>query len=405
MTAKQPTQPAKTNGSGPARYGEAVKAIKRAVEMARYKAARSANGELLSLYYGIGRYVSENTRDGAWGTDAIRCISAELQRELPGLRGFSATNIRNMRLFYESWCPFVNHQTVSDDFGISNALSPASRQPVTSDLAVDGGLLLAGNRQKPSDDFDWGEFLALTFSHHIEIFTHAATAEERLFYVHQCAAHAWSLYDLRDGMQAGLYRGRGTLPNNFARAFPTPEEAMKATMAFKDNYLLDFINIENLGEKAPDRDERVIENEIVAHVKDFLLRFGADFVFMGNQWRVEVMGEEMFIDLLFLNRELNCLVAVELKAGKFKPAYLGQLTTYLRALDDVVRKPHENPSIGLILCKDMNKGFVDYVIQDYDKPMGVATYKTLEGMPDRLKKALPDTEALRKLLETAGGAR
>jgi hypothetical protein len=119
---------------------------------------------------------------------------------------------------------------------------------------------------------------------------------------------------------------------------------------------------------------------------------------MGNQYRLEAFGEEMFIDLLFFNRELNCLVAVELKAGKFKTSYLGQLNTYLTVLDDKVRKSHENPSVGLILCRDMNKAFVDYVIRDYDKPLGVATYKTYKDMPDNMKKALPDVEDLKQLL-------
>ena len=162
--------------------------------------------------------------------------------------------------------------------------------------------------------------------------------------------------------------------------------------------MLDFINTENLGEASEDIDERIIENQIVNNIKEFIVRFGTDFIFMGNQYRIEVAGEEMFIDLLFFNRELNCLVAVELKTGKFKPSYLGQLNTYLTILDDKVRKEHENPSVGLILCKDMNKAFVDYVIRDYEKPLGVATYKTYKDMPDEMKKALPDVDDLRKLL-------
>ncbi|MBQ2593262.1 MAG: DUF1016 family protein, partial [Candidatus Riflebacteria bacterium] len=173
---------------------------------------------------------------------------------------------------------------------------------------------------------------------------------------------------------------------------------IKATKAFKDNYLLDFINIENLGESEEDIDERVIEYQIINNIKDFLIRFGKDFIFIGNQYKIEYADEEMFIDLLFFNRELNCLVAVELKSGKFKPTYLGQLNTYLSILDDKVKKPHENQSIGIILCRDMNKTFVDYVIRDYDKPLGVATYKTSKDMPKNMRKALPNIEDLKKLL-------
>ena len=155
-----------------------------------------------------------------------------------------------------------------------------------------------------------------------------------------------------------------------------------------------------MGESDEDIDERIIENQIVNNIKDFIIRFGTDFIFIGNQYRIEVAGEEMFIDLLFFNRELNCLVAVELKAGKFKHTYLGQLNTYLTVLDDTVKKAHENPSVGLILCKDMNKTFVDYVIRGYDKPLGVATYRTSKDMPENMRKALPDVEELKKLLSS-----
>ena len=149
-----------------------------------------------------------------------------------------------------------------------------------------------------------------------------------------------------------------------------------------------------------DIDERVLENAIVHNVKNFILTFGKDFAFIRNQYHLDAFGVDQYIDLLFFNRSLNCLVAVELKKGPFKTAYLGQLSGYLSILDGFEKKPHENPSIGLILCKDMEKSFVDYVIRDFDKPMGVATYKTSKDMSEELKKALPDVESLKKLLES-----
>ena len=130
------------------------------------------------------------------------------------------------------------------------------------------------------------------------------------------------------------------------------------------------------------------------------MTFGKDFTFVGNQYHLEAYGEEFFSDLLFFNRELNCLVVVELKTGEFKPSYLGQLCTYLRIIDDKVKKPHENSTIGIILCKSMNKEFVEYVIQDYDKPMGVSTYKSMEDMPEKIKNVMPDIEELRKLIQS-----
>ena len=188
------------------------------------------------------------------------------------------------------------------------------------------------------------------------------------------------------------------MPNNFAQTLPDTKQALKAVCSFKDEYLLDFINVEELDEQEEDLDEKIVEKAIVANVKKFIMTFGQDFSFIGNQYRMEVAGEEMFIDLLFFNRELNSLVAVELKSGKFRTSYLGQLNTYLSALDTYIRKPHENPSIGIILCREMNQTFVEFAVRDYNKPMGVATYRASKDMPERLRNALPDIEELKKLL-------
>ena len=181
---------------------------------------------------------------------------------------------------------------------------------------------------------------------------------------------------------------------------PKGQQALRAITTFKDEYLLDFINVEELGVRDPeDVDERVLEKGIVHNIKQFIMTFGRGFSFVGNQFHLEAFGEDQFVDLLFFNRDLNCLVAVELKSGPFKTSYLGQLSGYLRVLDDFERRKHENPSVGLILCKDMNKTFVDYIIQDFNKPMGVATYKTSADMSSKLLEALPPIEDLKALLE------
>ncbi len=200
-------------------------------------------------------------------------------------------------------------------------------------------------------------------------------------------------------MREDVYHKQGALANNFMEKLPTAELARRAVMTFKDEYLLDFINVEELGARdIEDIDERVVENKIVQNIKNFIMTFGRDFTFVGNQFQVEALGHTHVIDLLFFNRELSALVAVELKTGPFKTAYLGQLNMYLRVLDDFVRKPNENPSIGIVLCKSADKAYAEYAIRDYDKPMGVATYKTASDMPERLRKALPDVEDLKKLL-------
>jgi len=221
----------------------------------------------------------------------------------------------------------------------------------------------------------------------------------RYYYIHRTAEEHLSVEALEKLIKQNAYENREKLPNNFVKTISNSSEARKAVMMFKDSYFLNFINVEEIGLRdKQDVDERVVEQNIVHNIKNFIMTFGRDFSFIGNQYHLEVYGVEFFPDLLFFNRELNALVVIELKTDEFKPSYLGQLTTYLRILDDHVKKPHENPSIGIVLCKSANKEFVEYVIQDYQKPMGVATYKTADDMPENLRKALPDIDALKSIL-------
>jgi len=180
---------------------------------------------------------------------------------------------------------------------------------------------------------------------------------------------------------------------------PTAKASMKAIRMFKDEYLLDYINVEELDAEDEDVDEAVVEQHIIQNIKRFIMTLGRDFTFVGNQYHLEIYGEEMKSDLLFFNRELNALVAIELKKGKFKPAYLGQLYAYMQVLDDKVRKPHENPCIGIVLCRSANQAYVEYAVRDYNKPMGVSTYKTLSDMPTSMREILPDVKEMMKLLD------
>ena len=376
--------------SGVQIYNEAVRVIKEAILQSQYQAASIVNKEQLSLYYGIGKYVSENSRNDYWGKGAIETISKQLQKDLPGLRGFSAANIKFMRQFYEMWCNDLKSLTAVSGIGDSKSLTGISE--------IDTRLLIpSGNTQKES--FDVASFLGLGFTHHMIIVRKTKSLAERLFYIRQAYINKWSKEVLAARIEDDLFSHQGEIANNFTQKMPDARESLKAIGMFKDEYLLDFINVEELCERdKEDIDERVIEQEIIHNIKKFILTFGRDFAFVGNQYKLEVYGVEHFPDLIFFNRELNALVIIELKKGAFKSSYLGQLCTYLRLIDDQMRKPHENPSIGIVLCKSANKKYVEYVIQDYDKPLGVATYKTSDEMPEKLKQALPDTEELKKLL-------
>ncbi len=248
-------------------------------------------------------------------------------------------------------------------------------------------------------DFPFEEFFKIGFTHHTTILSQVKSTEERYFYIRLCANEFLKVDTLKKMIKADAFHNQASLPNNFMEKLPSPEFARRAILSFKDEYMLDFINVEELGARdMEDVDERIVENKIVQNIKNFIMTFGRDFTFVGNQFRVEALGHTHIIDLLFFNRELSSLVAIELKTGPFKTAYLGQLNMYLRVLDDFVRKPNENPSIGIVLCKNADKAYVEYSVRDYEKPMEVTTYKTASDMPDRLRKALPDIEELKKLL-------
>ena len=362
-------------------YLKAVKAIKQAILESRYRAARLVNKELLSLYYWVGNYVSVHSRVDAWNTNAIATISKMLQQELPGLTGFSETNIKNMRIFYEAWCPILNRQLTSADLDMPQNVSELlNRQMPSADLSIE----------------DFSCFLNVGFSNHREIIRKTSTLEERLFYIRRCATEFWKVETTKYYLSENLYKKEGTIQQtNFNKTIDDTSFKQRALLSFKDEYLLDFINIED-----PELvDEKVIEQRIIQNIKNFIMAFGPDFSFLGNQYRLEVAGREFVIDLLFFSRRLRSLVAFELKRGEFKPEYTGKMNFYLAALDKYVKLPDENPSIGIILCKAKDEEIVELSFSDTSKPMGVATYHTSKELPKPLRDALPDMDELKKLIK------
>lgn len=262
-------------------YIQAVKAIKQAILESRYKAVQQVNREILSLYYWVGNYVSVNSRAGTWNTNAIATISKLLQQELPGLTGFSETNIKNMRTFYEEWSPILNWQPLAADMDNSLIVTKLqNRQPLAADLTA--------------DDFEC--FMNIGFTHHREIIRKTQTLDERLFYIRKCAKEFWSKETLKYHLNENLYAKQGSIQQtNFNKTIENALFKQKALQSFKDEYLLDFINVED-----PELvDEREIEQSIIQNVKNFIMAFGSDFAFMGNQYRLEVAGKEFVIDLLF----------------------------------------------------------------------------------------------------------
>ena len=379
----------------------AVETIKTAILQSQYQAAKETTRVQLILYYGIGRYLSSKKGKKTWGTSVLETISAQLRKELPGLRGFSASNLKNMRQFYDNWA-FLEDSN-STDASVELLTDTSNSTVMTGEFKDDQKLIIPITDFKLTGinlaDFPVEDFFKVPFSHHITIFSKVKNLQERYYYIHRVVEENLQVDTLEILIKKDAYKHQKELPNNFERTITPASLARKAVEMFKDEYLLDFINVEEIGERdAADVDERVVENAIIHNVKNFIMTFGKDFAFVGDQYHLEAFNEEFFSDLLFFNRELNCLVVVELKRGEFKPAYLGQLSAYLRIVDDKIKKPHENRTIGIVLCKSMNKQFAEYVIQDYDKPMGVTTYKSLSEMPEDMQKVLPDLDDIKKIM-------
>lgn len=388
---------------------QAVETIKTAILQGQYEANKNVNRIQLAVYFAIGKYLSKNTRNLPYGAGALKAISDQLLREMPGLRGYSENSLKNMRKFYDAW-QFLDASEQStiaivdskkQDATITIVESFQESSVATDELqTVDNKIDMYHSIAIPNAiEFPIEDFFSTPFTHHIRLIEGVKDLQARYYYIHRIAEEKLQVDRLVKLIKENAYEHRELMPNNFQNTLSNSSLARKAVMMFKDSYQLDFINTEEIGERdKQDIDEKVVEKQIIQNIKNFIMTFGNDFAFVGNQYHLEIYSEDFFPDLIFFNRELNALVVVELKVGDFKPSYLGTLTTYLRILDDKVRKPHENPSIGIVLCKNANKKFVEYVIQDYQKPMGVATYTTAGDMPEELRKALPDMEELKRIL-------
>jgi predicted nuclease of restriction endonuclease-like (RecB) superfamily len=234
-------------------------------------------------------------------------------------------------------------------------------------------------------------FLGISFTHHLLLLNKCGNMDERLFYMRYVATAYWSVSVLEHHIQERFYQRQGKLPHNFTQTINS-EITDKAIELFKDEYLLDFLNLTS------GADERKIESKIVTNIRDFVLRMGKGFAFIGNQFRLEVGGKEFFIDLLFYNRILQCLVAFELKKGDFKPEYTGQLNFYLNVLDDKIKLPNEHASIGIILCKERNDTIVQYSLRTTNNPIGVAKYKISDEIPKEVLTVLPNLKKLKELM-------
>ena len=314
--------------------------IMRRIRSAQYDVMRAVNKEMISLYWDIGRQITERQKALGWGKSVVENLSKDIQREFPGIQGFGVRNIWNMARFYSEYQ--------------SNTIL----HPLVAEIS---------------------------WTKHICIMERCKDTQERRFYILATKRFGWTKNVLLHQIEAKAFENYLLGQSNYDQTLPDTIK-QQAILALRDDYSLSFLDI------AGDHSEHDFETAIVRNIRAFLMEFGHDFSFIGNQYRLEVGGQEYFIDLLLYSRRMQAMVAIELKVGDFKPEYKGKMEFYLNVLDDTVKLPHENPSIGIIICKSKNRTIVEYALRHSSSPIGVATYSISSELPEHYKEMLPASQ-------------
>jgi predicted nuclease of restriction endonuclease-like (RecB) superfamily len=330
----------------PQTYGELLKDVKERIRTAQYTALKAVNRELISLYWDIGKAIIERQEGETWGKSVVEQLAKDLRREFPEMTGFSARNIWYMRDFYLAYC------------------ENEKLQPMVAEIG---------------------------WSHNLIIFEKCKDVLEREFYIRMTRKFGWTKRVLIHRIENKDYERTLLSQTNFNQTV-SEEHKNQAKLAVKDEYLFDFLEL------GDEYSERQLETALIGKVEHFLREMGGMFAFVGSQFRLEVSDKEYFIDLLLYHRSLRCLVAIELKIGEFLPEYVGKMQFYLAVLNDKIRLPDENPSIGMILCRDKDKTIVEYALQQSVSPIGIAQYELVSKLPENLRGQFPAPEQIAEIL-------
>jgi predicted nuclease of restriction endonuclease-like (RecB) superfamily len=329
-----------------------VEDVKSKIKAAQYRALQTVNKEQIQLYWDIGQLIVERQQQHGWGKSIVEKLSIELQKNFAGVNGFSARNLWYMRSLYH-------------EYSQSTIL-----QPVVAEIA---------------------------WTHNILILEKCKDEHRRFFYIEMTRRYSWSKTMLINAIDAKTYENTLINQQNFEDKLPK-EQAQNADIILRDEYTFDFLNL------TEPYNEAQLEQALIGNIREFLSSMGGDFTFVGNQFGVKVEDKNYEIDLLLYHRGLQCLVAVELKVEEFKPEFGGKMNFYLSALNAYHKKPHENPSIGIIICKSKNRTIVEFALQDIQKPIGVATYTFNESLPKELAQFFPSKEAFIERVENVTNA-
>jgi len=331
----------------PAGYTELVTSLKDKIRSAQVKAVFSVNRELIQLYWQIGNEILARQETEGWGAKVIDRLSQDLMREFPYMKGFSVRNLKYMRKFAEIW----NDPSIVQE-------------------------LLA----------------QITWYHHIALIDKVKDQAEREWYIRQTITNGWSRNVLALQIGSGLYQRTGNAVTNFTSTLPAPQSDL-ARDTVKDPYIFDFLGLSD------EVSEQKLHQSLIGRIRDFLIELGIGFAFIGSEYHLEVGDQDYYPDLLFYHTRLHCFVIIELKVGPFLPEYAGKLNFYLSAADDLIRNPSvDQPSIGILLCREKNRVIAEYALRDITKPMAVSTYQLGRNLPHQFATQLPSAEQLEEVI-------
>jgi predicted nuclease of restriction endonuclease-like (RecB) superfamily len=366
--------------------------LKRRIHAAQQRATLAVNHELVSLYWQIGRDILARQAAQGWGAKVIERLAHDLRTAFPEMKGFSRTNLMYMRAFAEAWPDAVIVQQAAGQLEGGPIVHQAGGQ-------IEPSVIVHQLVHKLAPvEFVHQLVDKLPWRHHCVLLDKLKTREERLWYLRKAIEHNWSRNVLVMQIESRLHKRSGQAVTNFAHTLPAPASDL-ARESIKDPYRFDFLGL------TEEAQEREIEQALIKHVTDFLLELGAGFAFVGRQVRLEVGGDEFFLDLLFYHLKLRCYVVIELKAGDFQPEHLGKLGFYLTAVDAQLKHPADSPTIGLLLCKSKNKVVAEYALRDKTQPLGVAEYQLVESLPPDLQTSLPTIEQIERELAAPSPAK
>lgn len=378
--SKRSGKPVKATAAVPTGYGPLLAELKSQVRAAQVKAALSVNAQLVWLYWQIGHRIAQQQAKEGWGAGVIPRLASDLHAEFPELKGFSERNLKRMIAFYREY---------PDVFPIvpqPSALLSTSNQSLTQGAIVptpSAQLAAAGNLPTLVAKLPW--------FHHVLLMEKVKARATRIWYMQRAIEHGWSYSVLTVQIESQAHKRSGKAVTNFAQTLP-PVQSDLAQQVLKDPYTFDFLTL------SLEARERELEQGLTEHIQKFLVELGVGFAFVGRQMHLAIGGEDYYLDLLFYHLKLRCFVVIDLKMEAFKPEFAGKMNFYLTAVDEQMRHANDQPTIGLLLCKEKNRLTVEYALRDVKKPIGVAEWKTrlVESLPKQLRGALPSVEDLER---------